>query len=443
MNYDNISSNKYSTLISIINNKSDSHFINELDALLLKKRFDNAYELSLTESILHVSSYNLTSKNIKKIINDFFKLSAIANLGDNRNLYELVKLGNLSSDKLERAIDADTHTNLINTLDNVSRETTLISFDFLILRIYDSFMLKSNVFRIKKEYAKAKHRLFKKLLTFNYDNERREKETTFLCWIDRLLYAVMNKEITASDFVLLCKKIFGLITKTIYFYWKVLHSVNYILLQQDFSSNPDMRLFKKEVLNSISNMYNIIDMSLDEVKELMASILAKKTPDKEDFYYLFDSLKITARKNEEYKLFSLKLCKYIVNFNHQHNIFCYRFIRKYFIESFFDIINNQISNAYIIVEEISALITLFHIDTYFCFNRTDILVNIIKKLKSIDETTTQISHHNFYKFCDSLDYIIYENRDILTPDILKLLKVNSSKQPKLSKCFRLLLCKYS
>lgn len=442
MNYKSILSRKYSTLISIINDKQDAYFVRELDALLLKKRFDNAYELSLTENIIHVSSHNLTNTTIKKIINDFLKTAAAIPITDNRSLYEIVKISNLTSEKLEKAIDFDMHKKLISVLDNVSHETSLISFDFLILRIYDNMMLKSSVLGIKKEYAKAKHNILKKIINFNYKKETREKETTFLCWADRILCAVINKEISPNDFVVISKKIFGLTIKSVYFYWKVLHSINYILLQQDFSANADLRTFKKEVLKKIDDLYNAVDMNIDEIKELTASTLAKKSPSKEDFYYLFDILKITSQKSEEHKFFCVKLCKYIIKSNHQHNIFCYRFIRKYFIETFFDILKNPISNINIKVEEISSLISLFHIDTYFCFNRAEIFANIVEKLKAVNDGTTKLTYHNFYKFCDSLDYIMSENMDIITPDFLKMFKIKHSEHPKLFKCFQILLEKY-
>lgn len=443
MSCDNTFSRKYLTLISVINDKEDLRFVRELDALLLKKRFDNAYELSLNESIIHVTSCNITSTTIKKIIDEFFKTTISSLTSDNRNLYEIVKISNLAAEKLEKAITPDMHNKIIEILDNVSRETSLFSFDFLILRICDNLMIKSNPLSIKKEYGKTKQKILKKMVTFKYQREIKEKETTFLCWTDRILYAVINKEISPNDFIIISKKIFDITIKSVYLYWKVLHSTNYMLLQQDFSASSDLRAFKKEILKKIDDLYNAVDMNLDEIKELTVSIMAKESPCKEDLYYLFDIYKIAAQKDEESKLFCLKLCKYLIKNNHQHSIFCYRFTRKYFIETFYDILQNPITNLDIKVEEVTALISLFHIDTYFCFNRTEIFVNIIKKLKAINDGITQLTYHNFYKFCDSLDFMMSENRDIITPELLKMFQIKQSENPKLYKCFQTLLGKYS
>lgn len=443
MNYTTISSKKYFTLISVINDSKNYSFFNELDNLLTKKRFDNAYEHSINENILHASSNNLTCANIRKTINNFIKTKDLILIGDNRNLYELIKMGNLTSEKLEKAIDVNLHKKIVAALDNVSHETSYFSYDFLILRICDNFILKSTVSEVKQDYIKAKHNILKKLINFKYKKEIKENETTFLCWVDRILYAVMNKEICPEEFVLLCKKILNLSVKNIYFYWKILHSVNYTLLQQDFSANKDLRDFKKEIFQNIEDLYNSVDMKIEAIKALTVSTLAKKAPVKEDFYYLFDTIKLAAQKNEAYKLFCLKLCKYIINYNYEYNIFCYRFIRKYFIDSFFDMLKNPLNNVDILTEEVSALIALFHIDTYFCFNRTQIFSKIIEKLKAINDTAPKLTYKNFYQFCDVLDYIMSENTDILTPDIIQQLNVNPSERSKLSKCFNLLLRKYN
>ncbi|MCM1323166.1 MAG: hypothetical protein NC218_03185 [Acetobacter sp.] len=439
MKYQKVSSDKYSTLISIINDSKNNRFFSELDALLIKKRFENVYELSLTENILRTSSHNLTSSNIKKILNIFFKTTLTSDINEKRYLYEIVKLSNLPAEKLNRAINAEMLSTLISSLSTVSRETFFISFDFLILRILDNFILKYNNKLMLKDFINVKNNVLKKLTRDNYQIERNEKETTFLCWIDRILSATINEEITPNDFISINKKIFGLTHNTIYGYWKVLHSTNYLLLQHEFSANESLRAFKRELMRNIENQYTSFASNIIEIKELTIAILAKRTPNKEDFYYLFDTLKITAKQNEENMLYCIKLCQYIIEQNSYQNIFCYRFIRKYFIEMFYDILDNSFNNIEIMNEEIATLMSLFHIDSYFCFDRNAIFKNIIDVMKKMNNGQNKLNYSNFYKFCDAIDYIVSENIDVLTCNIIDYISYQDLNKSKIIQHFDLLL----
>lgn len=430
-----VSKNKYYTMTSIINNNKDKHFFNQMDSLLVKRRFDDAYELSLCENLLHVSTYNLTSVNIIKIIKDFINFAKKTNFFEKRNLYEIVKLSTLPTDKLKLSFNISLYKELADIFNIVSCATKLISFDFLILKIADNFALKINNESIKTAFVQIRKNILKKIINNDYNEEKREKETTVLCWIDRILSAVINEEISPENFVTLTNKIFNLTDKTIYSLWKLLHSINYLLLQKEFSASNTLRKYKREIIKSINTLYNNVDFTPSEVTNLVVKTLAKRFLYKEDYYYLFDVLELTSQKCIENKIHCLKMCKYIIYHNSKQNIFCFRFIRKYFIEMLFRIIDIPYENIRIKEEEISILIALFHVDTYFCFNRYEIFSKIISVLKTINNGKTKLNNINFYRFCDALDYIMSENPDVKDYEIIKHLSCKEDDVLKLKKYF--------
>ncbi len=437
--YNQNSSNKYFIMTSIMSEEKHLKLFNEMDTLLLQKRFDNAYELSLTENLLRIGTHQLTGKCIKKIITDFIANDDFIYCCEDRVLYEIVKISNLPSEKLQKAIRPDLYQKLATFLISVSRETTMISTDFLILRILDNFMIKTNNQQTIDVYESARLNILSKITTYNYKQEKKEKETTLLCWIDRILNAAVNIEISPISFISLSEKLLNLAHYSTYAYWKLLHSVNYLLLQPDFSYCTELRLYKKRITNAIGDHYRCTKASIKDVKELTISTLAKKQPTKEDFYYLFDIIKKSALKNEENKLFCLILCKYLIKYNRRQNIFSHRFIRKYFIEMIFELIKQPTIGLKVKEEQMAVLISLFHVDTYFCFNRYEIFDTMIDTLKSINTGKTKLSYTNFYKYCDALDYIMSQNPDIKYSNIVEHLSLKKDDKEKICKFFDLIL----
>ena len=73
-------------------------------------------------------------------------------------------------------------------LTDVSHETILISNDFLILRVSDNLILNNESDKdIVKDFSTLKNSILKKMSSFSYSKESREKENTYLCWIDMIL----------------------------------------------------------------------------------------------------------------------------------------------------------------------------------------------------------------------------------------------------------------
>ena len=177
-------------------------------------------------------------------------------------------------------------------------------------------------------------------------------------------------------------------------------------------------------------------LSEDEIKKLAISILSKNFPSKEDFYYLFDCLYIFSSKSNKAKDFAIDLFMYIIYFDTKYNLFSYRFIRKYFVETVFKTIK-QYDSTELKNKEIILLLKMFHVDHFFSFYRKDIFENIVNILKNINNTEHKITNGNFYKYCDMIDYIMYTNNDIYSENIIEYITGFKDNKNKISKHFQL------
>ncbi len=433
-----LSNLKHFMIYNTINSLDNKNFYNELDELLVKKRFDNVLELSLNENIYKIDITLITNKDVSKMVNEFIKLSGNKQIYNKRNIYELLKVSNLPIEKLEKLFKDEKFLKLPEILNRVSRETSLLRFDFLVLRILDNFILKLNRYRksIANDFILARDDVMKKIIEYDYIFDNKERENNFLCWVDRLLSATINKEITPIDFQNICNKILDTTTHTIYLYWKILNSINYLLLQREFCSYNNLRTFRNDINKTIDRKYKSINLTNDEIKNLTISILSKNFPSKEDFYYLFDSIYVYSSHSAENKLYAVDLFMYILYFDAKYNLFSYRFIRKYFIDVIFNIIK-QYDTIDVKNKELVLLLKMFHVDHFFSFYRKDIFSNIINILKNINNTEKKITNGNFYKYCDMIDYIIYTNKDITNENIAEYLAGVKDNKNKISKHFQL------
>ena len=430
---------KHFTLYNTINNTDNKVFYRNMDTDLVKKRFSNAYNLSINEHILKIDMELISSKTVIKIVSEFIKIYESKNILKKRNLYEILKISNLEKSKLEKLFFSDKILKLINALDEVSRETTLLSFDFLILRVYDNLIRKSPLKNELYNKLKDSHKkILSKIITTSYEKDEKECEINYLCWIDRLLSGLIDKEFSPEDYKNTCNKILATTGHTIYLYWKILNSVSYLLLQKEFSSINILRIYKKELEKIIEQKYTLLFLSNEELKKQTISILAKDFPTKEDFYYLFDLMIVTSAKSNTSKDFCLDLLQYIIHYDTKYNIFSYRFVRKYFIESVFKLINpNDDINTK--NKELILLLKLFHTDHFYSFYKKDIFLSIINILKgmNINHLNTKLTCKNFYKFCDIVDYILYANNDLIDFNIVNFLCSNKENIAKVSKHFKL------
>ena len=67
----NISAKRYMLIRNILDSSENKKFYNEMDALLLKKYFDNAYETSLLEDMYRINSSDISNKIIFNFLDNF------------------------------------------------------------------------------------------------------------------------------------------------------------------------------------------------------------------------------------------------------------------------------------------------------------------------------------------------------------------------------------
>ncbi|MBR5154802.1 MAG: hypothetical protein IKW58_03665 [Alphaproteobacteria bacterium] len=432
-----LSNLKHFMVYNTINSTDNKKLYNKMDELLIRKRFSNIGELSYFENVFRIDMLLITDKDTLNIVSDFLKVYKNKNIFSKRELYEIFKISNLEEGKLEKLFNDAKFLKLYKGLEVVSRETLFISFDFLILRIFDNFIRKlSGKESFFDDIVRIKENIIKKIQSFEYKYDDKEKETNSLCWIDRILSGVIDREFSVDDFIDICNKIILTTTHTIYIYWKILNSAGYLLLQREFSASMKLRAYKTHINKIIERKYTLLNISKDELNNLAISTLAKDFPIKEDFYYLFDCISILSKKSQENKEFCLDLCDYILYYDTRYNIFSYRFIRKYFIEMLFDI-TNQFDNISIKNKEILLLIKLFHTDQFYSFYKKDIFNHIATILKNMNNKTNKLTQSNFYKYCDMLDYLMYANSDLANIDIIDYLCNNNDNTKKISKHFQL------
>lgn len=437
-----ITSNKYSLVFNIINNCKNLRFYKYVDDLILQKRFDNQYDLSLNENILRVENIDFNKKDTEDLLQFFFEAVKDKTLYKKRNLYEVVKISYLPQKRFSQFISDEQYIKIAECLNNVSRETNLMSFDFLVLTAAENFLFKTQDKKeIQQLYKSVRDLVFTNLLNKNYVYEKREKETTFLCWIDKILSATVNLYISPADFVCLCKKIIHITTQNLYTYRKILYSSNFLLLQQEFSGCQILRQFQKELEKKVENNKLLLDLNQEQLEKIMVRILAEEKPTKEDYYYLLDAIESFSSKSEENKIYCLSLIDYLLYFHQKQRIFNHRHVRKYFSEKISTIF--VLSDSLVLKEkELTLLVKLLHTDVFFNFYRTDIINHIIQILASINNKQNKLTHNNFYKYCDILDYVLAYNPDLNFPDIINQICTYNDNQQKISLRFKLSGLKY-
>ncbi len=435
-----IEKKKFLLLEKLLNSSTNKKLFDFLDALILEKCFDNAYEYSLNENIESIYKQNISSSYINCILETFFVEVENKIIYTTRSIYELAKISKLPSKKINKIISDETYLKIETYLRYVSHETNLISFDFLVLRITDNFLLKikdkKNI-KIEKSYLQLKKSILNKMLDYSYIHEKKEKETTFLCWIDRLLKALVDDEINAHQFICIIKKVLLITKPSFELYWKIINSLDYLLSLENFISADELKKLKKEIEKLIEKQYICYDISVKNLRNIFISILAKQQIIKEDYYYLFDTLSSVSRKSDKTKLYVLKLCEYMIYISAKKQIFHYRFIRKYFTDTVLSLFNLQ-DSIEAKDEELQLLVRLWYMDDFFCFEKNRLLFSFVSVLKSINSENTKLSHNNFYKYCDILDYIIATTPDLPKNNIVDFLAYNSANKSKLRKHFNLI-----
>ena len=431
-----IISKKYMQLIDTLKEDKLRKLFSNFDSLIIKKRFNDARELSLTENVLINDYVNVTKQDVIKIIKDFIKCKKNKNFFKKSYLYEFLKLTNLDKNYLLKNINDDYFLKITDAINDIYKISEQISYDFMLLRIIDNLSLKLNTLNKIKILNTLKKDILNKIITYNYNKETREKETTYMCWIDILTTLSLNKNIKHKEFIIICNKILKLTNEGTGILWKIINAINFLSSQQKNDYKEELNNYKNLIYTNIEKINNKICIDDTFVINHMVKILAKNNPSKEDFYGLLDIITLFSKKSDDNKILALNLFKYIVENNKKQNIFCYKFIREYFIDKLFYMINATDSVS-LLNEEIKILIMLFHIDSFYTFNRHIIFNSIVDVLRNIVLNSEKLTHSNFFKYCDILDFILAKNPDISFPEIIEYISANKIQKQRISKKFKL------
>ena len=116
----------------------------------------------------------------------------------------------------------------------------------------------------------------------------------------------------------------------------------------------------------------------------------------------------------------------------------HRFIRYRFMD-LLNVLIKVLDNLEEKQKELHILINMFHTDLFFLLEKKQIFESIVKILKTINNGKEKLTHNNFYRYCDILDYIIANNNDINYPNIISELCQQKDDRQKILKKFNLSL----
>ena len=161
--------------------------------------------------------------------------------------------------------------------------------------------------------------------------------------------------------------------------------------------------------------------------------MAQPTIDKENYYYLFKSL----RKSDKNKFFNLQVIEYLIYINNRQNIFSHRFIREAFFSCFYNLIELE-DEIEIKEKELCILIKLLQTDIFSYYYKNDIITKIGNLLYDFGNKKV-LSGSKFYKYCDIVDYVFAKNKNIISSDTIKNILKNDIYYKNTYKRFSLCL----
>ena len=421
-NISDLINKKQSLVDNIIVDKSNNAYFRYLDNLLINQYFNIAKELSEIEEILTIDTYNLSKIDVINVVNSF-----ISNVSVNKiNLTKLIKISNIPNNKVISFLSKEILVSLADKILFVSRETKLVGDDFSLLRILDNFIKKIDDKILQNKFEKIKKSILVKLSSFDYIEQKNEKDHTYFCWIDRLLTCTVNNELSVSDFIKINKKLLYIIPKKTDLYWKIIHSLNYLYYQSGFTNLSELNKFKRDLLKKINEQTKFYKPSPAEIENILISVIAEPNIHKENFYYLFDTIKMFAETSQNNKYDCFNIFDYLIYIDNKRNIFRHRFIREAFFTTFYDLIVPQ-DNLILKEKELHLLLKLLHIDYFSYYNKKNIIDKISILLCQIGKEPS-ISTYKFNKYLDIADIIFSNNKDIVNMDTIdKISKSNNYK----------------
>lgn len=398
---------------NLINKSKNNKIFNKYDEILVKKYFSNIHDLSLTENIINIKTLTLTPTDIKNIIEKFITHQEI-NKADIQNI---LKVSNLIDFRVEHYINDDIILKIGEKIANVSRETTSICADFELLRILDNFISHIKIAHLKNNFNAIRKSLFRKIMRFDYNKSNTELRVNYICWVNRILDAYLKEDINTYEFMDLCKKLILLMPNFIDLHWEIIHVLNFLCFHPRYCCSSLLRKFKRYMLKSVKTRYQTVIIDKDSILDVMFDILSQQDINKENFYYLFDLIKIFSDQSDDDKLYCFDICTYLLYRDEKQNIFCFRFVREMFLRMLEYIIAKD--NNYLVKEkEICFMFLLLENENFSylyskkIFMFIDCLINSMQQ-QSDDKTNNKIKKYiHFLNLTKSESYNL--NRPIFT-----------------------------
>jgi len=386
----------------------DKKLFKFLDKQIVKQRFYDVSSLSSDENILNLSAACMTNDELITIVKKFIITKNVTTNCSSRSIFEVIKISNLPAARLSRTFSSEQLLSLCDKLLNVSHETNLISYEFMALHIVRNLIIKNVCPQIKKDLCVVKKKICLNLTRKEYIPENKNKPNTYLCWIDTVFNLIMNDDLSADNYMLICNKIINLTNFSTDVLWKISTATALLLQDSRFCDVSSLRNFRRNIQKKALSICSSYTYKQEGITFLLIKTLAKNTINKEDYYHLFAYLKDFSKNNLDDHLYCIRLFYYIFYRQQAKNIFSYRHIRENFLNTLFEIICNN-CNTDANTQSFLFLCCLLADKEHFELHKNDIFGNALDLLKKISNDTTNVTSQKFYKYCGLLDYLGREN----------------------------------
>jgi len=432
-NYKNINDKKNYNIYKIINIENKK-FNTNLNEKVIKRKCNNVASLSTNEIVLKNQKENISIKQCIKILKKFLDTPVDDNFIYKRNLFEILKISFFYKEKINLIFNLDNYLLLNDKLKNVSHETCYFSVDFIILTIIDNIISKCDNIDVIKIYKENKKNILNNLCIKNFIEEDKNREYIYVSWINRLSKELLIDEISPNQFINICKKIITTVDCYEYFYENLYSILEYLI--KNNIKNSNIIDYKNTIKDIIINKKIYTNIDVKKLENIAIYTLSNDVEDIKSYENLFYVIKNINLANHEIMEYVISLCGYILFYDKKYNIFYNKDIRRLYIETIL-FISNKNNFTDLNVDILILLIKILHTDYFFTFNKNDLIKSIVDVLIKQNKSEIKLTMNNYYKFCDVLDYFIFNNYKTTNFEYINKLILNSSNIKKIFDRFQL------
>lgn len=426
----------------LLNSPKKVIFFKKLDEAFLRSVFANSIELSIMENVPTLKTRNMTTKDVCTCIDLFNTPHQFDYIQTKKQLYDIINISLLQKNKIEKVFKDSRYYLFEKRLLSIINSSILMVIDFLCLKIICNLQQKVSDCLLQKKITNIKKFLLSKLVSFNYQIEKSDNGSTFLCCIDFILTQVNTNQISLGNFITICKKIMQYHCCDLEICWKTYEVVDVLLRQKQFCDNDELRRFKRYVKIAIEQKNASLKINRNNVIKIVIEMLTKNSLTKENYYFSFDCIKILSKNNHEDKLFCFYLLQYLFYQNKRTSLFSHRFGRSYFLKTLFNLLDTKDTRE-IQIEEFILLANILLKDDFFALQTNDIFERMIVLLNLLGSCNQIIKSNMFYKFCDVLDFFSYLYKTFDLTNLLNFITSKSVSYPAIYKHFQLTTFKNS